>query len=735
MSCNAASAQVVIHTDGQVAQSGAIATGTSSVEKTGTGTFSLNTAQSYTGGTTISAGALQLTGTATLVGNVFNNSKLILATSGTVHSNNISGTGSLVKQGASTIYLTGNNTFTGGTSIEGGTMWIGNGVSNGSLKGNVQVANMAQLGFNNTAGNNTIWNDTISGAGSVAKNGLGTLTVTNDQTYTGSTVINNGVLAIGAVGGRTGGLASANISAASGTELVFNRVDDTSFGGRINATGGSFKLTKNGAGELSLNNYAAAITLQLNEGTVIANGGLFSDQIQGTGKFVVNQSTASVARAIDSGIQVGINNGGILNLGMGQYLTTAANIQNDGRLKTAGSSVTLSGNLSGNGVFEAAGTRTVLSGNNTFAGTTLLSSGVLELRSTGALGTSGAISFNGGTLEFSAGNKNDYSARIANESKVSIDTAGQAVTFATGLTGSSATFVKTGAGTLTFTGANTYLGKTTVAGGKLAVGDGGTSGALASSTVTLNSGATLEFNRSDASTFGGIISGPGTLVKQGAGMLQLRASNSFTGKTEVLDGELRSAGLAVSAVRVAAGAILTGNDRVGALNVEGLLNAAAGIGKLTAASATFAAGSIFRWELGDAAGAAGTGYDTFATTGAITFGAGAARKTIQLAIPGVDGKLLNFDTGIDHSFTLMTATLGLTNIDLAAFDIDASGLGLDSRRGSWTLSNTTNMLMLNYIATLLEEGDLPEPATALMFLTGLAGVGASLRRHGARKAA
>jgi fibronectin-binding autotransporter adhesin len=86
--------------------------------------------------------------------------------------------------------------------------------------------------------------------------------------------------------------------------------------------------------------------------------------------------------------------------------------------------------------------------------------------------------------------------------------------------------IKTGTGTLTLTGANTYTGTTTISGGALQIGDGGTSGSIAGNVVNNSS---LVFNRADDSTFAGAISGTGTLAKQGTGTLTLTGNNTYTG--------------------------------------------------------------------------------------------------------------------------------------------------------------------------------------------------------------
>lgn len=147
------------------------------------------------------------------------------------------------------------------------------------------------------------------------------------------------------------------------------------------------------------------------------------------------------------------------------------------------------GALTKNGV----GTVT-LSSYNTYPGGTTISNGVLEVGSTDALGSSGFITMNGGTLRFTTANRTDYSARLRmNDGKTAtFDTNGENVTFATvlttGTTGDGA-LRKSGAGTLTLGDAaadtNTYTGGTVISAGTLRL-DGGSNGYCAGTgTITL----------------------------------------------------------------------------------------------------------------------------------------------------------------------------------------------------------------------------------------------------------
>src|SRR5581483_11514639 len=138
-----------------------IISGTGSLTKQNAGTLILTGANSYTGGTTITAGTLQ-GNTSSLPGHIVNNAALVVdqAATGT-YAGIITGTGSLTKQNAGTLILTGTNSYAGGTTITAGTLQG----STNSLQGN--VVDNAALVFDQAA--TGTYAGIISGTGSLTK--------------------------------------------------------------------------------------------------------------------------------------------------------------------------------------------------------------------------------------------------------------------------------------------------------------------------------------------------------------------------------------------------------------------------------------------------------------------------------------------------------------------------------------------------------------------------------------
>jgi autotransporter-associated beta strand protein len=272
-----------------------------SLTKVGTGTLALSGANTYTGGTTISAGTLQLGNggaTGSIVGDVTDNATLNFDRSDIFSFGGvISGTGAVNQIGTGTVILTATDTYGGGTTISAGTLQIGNGGTTGSIAGN--VTDNATLAFDRS--DPVTFAGTISGSGGLNQIGTDTLTLTGAGSYTGATNVEAGTLQAGAAGvfapasaftvasGATlaldnfnqtiGSLAgSGNVTLGTATLTTGNDNTNTTFAGALSGSGG---LTKIGTGTFVLagsNPYTGATivsggTLEV-DGAIAASSGV-----------------------------------------------------------------------------------------------------------------------------------------------------------------------------------------------------------------------------------------------------------------------------------------------------------------------------------------------------------------------------------------------------------------------------------------------------------------------------
>ncbi len=199
----------------------------------------------------------------------------------------ISGPGSLTKYGLSTLVLDNSSaTWSGGTMIRDGTLQLGRGGSYGLLPGtllnpsSVVISAGGTLKFNR--GSNKSFFDIISGAGgvTVANSSTATVRLVSDNTYTGPTTISSGTLMLGQGNPADPGSIVSSVVNNSGT-LVFNRVENLTYGGAISGTGA---VTKQAAGTVVLtgtHTYTGATTVSA--GALVANGAIGTSAVTVSG--------------------------------------------------------------------------------------------------------------------------------------------------------------------------------------------------------------------------------------------------------------------------------------------------------------------------------------------------------------------------------------------------------------------------------------------------------------------
>ena len=649
----------------QIGNNGA---GITSLTKTDAGTWVLtNSASSYTGATRISGGVLGVDkladgGLASSIG-----------ASSAAASNLVIGNGSTLRYtGAGD---TTNRLFTlsaGVTYIEssgtGAIVFTDTGPV--TLQSNNQARTIALGGTN--SGNNTLAGsigDAGSGITTLAKNDGGTWVLTGNHSYTGSTNVNAGILSIGG-GGTTGSIVSAIVNN-DGT-LAFNRSDSLTYGGTIVGAGG---VQQNGAG------------------TTILTG----DSIY-TGGTTISAGT----------LQLG--NGGASGSIVGDVLDNGVLAFNRSTL------FTFDGVISGSGaVHQDGGGTTVLTGTNSYAGGTTISAGRLQISRDANLGAaSGALSIGNGALETTATITSARNVALTGHAVLAVNTG---TTFTLdGVVSGVGLLDKRFAGTLVLTADNLYTGGTTIAQGILQLGDGGTSGSIMGDVA--NDGS-LAFFRSDDIGFGGMVSGTGSVVKNGAGILTLTADNSYAGATTVNAGTLRINGdqsAATGLVHISSGATLGGSGIIGGtVNVVngGTLAPGNSPGTLTInGDLLLASGSILDFELGEADVVGGPLNDLVNVDGNLQLDG-----TINVTVPAggaFDGgiyRIFNYggtltDNGLDLGtmpsgsiVTVQTSVAGQVNLinsaglELAFWDGDGGPKfngTVDGGNGSWHIGGSDN---------------------------------------------
>ncbi|MDP9892350.1 outer membrane autotransporter protein [Variovorax boronicumulans] len=304
-----------------------LVSGAGGIEKTGAGTLTLTRDQAFTGTTTIGAGVLQLGNggtTGSVKGSIVNNATLAINRSDAhTVSNTISGSGSLVKQGAGTTTLTAANSYAGGTALKQGRLNVGHNLSLGTgalsmddgttlgfAANGLNLANAVVLTGSNdpvidTGSFGATLSGNISGGGFITKIGSGTLTLSGANSYTGATDVAAGTLKAGATG--TFSAASAH-NVRSGATL-----DLAGFSQTVASLANS--------GTVSLVGTAPGTTLTVN-GAYVGSGGVLR-----LGTFLGDSSSVSDRLVLNGGTASGRTSVQITQLGGLGALTTGNGIE------------------------------------------------------------------------------------------------------------------------------------------------------------------------------------------------------------------------------------------------------------------------------------------------------------------------------------------------------------------------------------------------------------------------
>lgn len=679
---------------------------------------------------TLNGGVLQVTGTAlTTLGrdiafgangggfDIADASNLFLV------SQSFAGPGSLSKLGAGTLLLTGTHSYSGTTTVSGGILRAGVAgafsstsaftVASGArldLAGlNQSIGSLAGAGtvtlgsaVLTTGGDNssTTFSGAISGTGGLTKTGTGALTLTGTNGYVGGTMIAGGTLIV------NGSLASSSVSVGAGTTLggsgsILGAVTVAS-GGTLSAGNSPGTLT---VGSLTLNSGSNTV---FELGTPGVAGGATNDRIVVNGAGAAGNLTLGgtlTATVASAGYYrlFDVTGGGTISGSFSSVALTAPTVPGANgivyampagappqvNLAVLGSGQTIQfwdgGDQEGNGTVDG-GTGTwnstntnwaVAPGEAGFNAPWLASVGVFQ-------GTAGTVTVSGtqafDTLQFNT----DGYALVGGSLGLGV-AGGGTINTAAGVTatigstivdGAGTALTKVGAGTLVLTGANTYSGGTTISAGTLQIGNGGTSGSIVGDVVD---NGTLAFNRSDALTFAGVISGSGSLIKNGSGTLTLTGTNSYGGGTTIAGGTLSvtsNANLGASA----GGLGFAG----GTLQVTSSFSTARTANLAGAGAVDVASGQIFTMS-GTISGAGNltkTGAGTLILTAENSYGGGTtiSAGVLQIGKGGTSGSI----TGD----VVNNAVLVFDRSDALSYGGAISGSGALTKRGSGTLTLT-----------------------------------------------
>ncbi|PXQ49945.1 fibronectin-binding autotransporter adhesin ShdA [Salmonella enterica] len=247
----------------------------SKLTKQGDGTLILsNTGNDY-GDTEIDGGILAAKDAAALgTGDVTIAESATLALSQGTLDNNVTGEGQIVKSGSDELIVTGDNNYSGGTTISGGTLTADHADSLGS--GDIDNSGVLKVGEGELE-------NILSGSGSLVKTGTGELTLSGDNNYSGGTTITGGTL----IAASVNALGSGDIDNSGVLQVGEGELKNTLFG--------SGSLVKTGTGELTLsgdNTYSGGTTIS--GGTLIAANvnALGSGDIDNSGTLILDANGA-----------------------------------------------------------------------------------------------------------------------------------------------------------------------------------------------------------------------------------------------------------------------------------------------------------------------------------------------------------------------------------------------------------------------------------------------------------
>lgn len=680
-----------------------ILSGVGGLTQAGTGKLTLAGANTYSGTTTVSAGTLTVaTGGSIGTGNlVLSGGRVVMssldvgrltATAGTFDGV-LTGTGGLNKTGPGTLVLGGVNTYTGTTTVSAGTLTVAAGGTLG--RGDLSIATGANLVINGSA---TVLSK-LSGSGSISFDSSGELVFGGDTTgFSGMIELKRGLLSALSLG-------IGDITVSNSARIAGYAANDSSWANKILVNNGTLGVGKAGA-KLKLTKeivLSGSGSLSFDAGTTTLTGSLRN---QGSGTWTI--AAGAALRLGDGGTTGSVDGGFAFNL------NTVGDLVFD-----RSDNINYSGSLSGSGGLAQAGTGILtLSGVNTYTGSTTVSAGTLTVDAGGTIGS--------GDLVLSGG-------RVSMDSLDVARLRASAGTFDGVLTGT-AGLSKVGDGTLVLNGANTYTGGTTAQAGTIVANNNGAFGfgqvslaggaldirnSVISNNISLNTLDNYTQLTGDGGKIAGIISGDGGFTKVGNGTLTLTGDNTFTGGVLISEGVLQVDGKMLGYTKVAAGAKLTGDGKVGDVFVyaSGAISAGASgaAGTLQADWLYLQGGAKLELDITKASLGGASGFDRIVILGRFDLSEATPYNKYKLVLAGLPE---GFDRAGDYSFAFIkygelnlgdnTNIADLFTIDSSALK-DQDGASFDASKFSLVDDAVNQQILLNYGSPNISA--IPEPSS------------------------